>query len=89
MKELFFKFNTNTDRVSRKPFKYSRSGNIKIAKKFTLLANLILHEQTFALLSYFFNVVTYFVFISFNILIFYVNKWKEDGNNKYFFVAMD
>ena len=53
-KELFLKFNTNTDRDCRKPcLKYFKSGNIKIVNKFPLLANLILHKQIFALLSYF------------------------------------
>ena len=78
---IIFKFNTNTEnfktrlsRVPRKPcFKYSKSGNIKLI----LLTNLILHEQTFAFLAYFVNAVTYFVFISCNILIFYFNKEKK------------
>ena len=46
-------------------------------QKFILLANLILHKQTFALLSYLLSAATYFVFIFFNIYIFYFNKKKK------------
>ena len=54
-KNYFFKFNTNTARVSRKPcLKYFKSGNIKKSQKI-LFANLSLHEETFALLPYFFQ----------------------------------
>ena len=51
---------------------------ISKCQKIILLANLILHKQAFALLSYCFSAVTYFVSISFNVLIFYFNKEKED-----------
>ena len=64
---------------SKKPcFKYFKPVYIKNNKKSTLLANLSLHKQTFVLLLYCFNVVTYFVFcINLGYFNFCFNEEKE------------